>query len=168
MKQKSGRVGSYISPGDDAVTPDPRDSTADFIFGENCGQSTQLYFTFYQQLKRKKESQDNVNSNVDKTEGVMPIIYLSPFTQHANEMASEPYVSLSLGRVNDCIVRVNETDVREVTHSGAVEALKEAGGLVRLCVRRRRSITERIMDIKLVKGPKGESTVMSRNPHFKG
>ncbi|KAM3618992.1 uncharacterized protein V6R79_001397 [Siganus canaliculatus] len=58
-------------------------------------------------------------------------------------------------RVNDCIVRVNEADVREVTHSGAVEALKEAGGLVRLCVRRRRSLTERIMDIKLVKGPKG-------------
>ncbi|XP_044056920.1 disks large homolog 1-like isoform X6 [Siniperca chuatsi] len=58
-------------------------------------------------------------------------------------------------RVNDCIVRVNEADVREVTHSGAVEALKEAGGLVRLCIRRRRSLTERIMDIKLVKGPKG-------------
>ncbi|CAN9500978.1 unnamed protein product [Ophioblennius macclurei] len=58
-------------------------------------------------------------------------------------------------RVNDCIVRVNETDVREVTHSGAVEALKEAGGLVRLCIRRRKSLTERIMDIKLVKGPKG-------------
>uniref|UniRef100_A0A673CRF4 Disks large homolog 1 n=1 Tax=Sphaeramia orbicularis TaxID=375764 RepID=A0A673CRF4_9TELE len=58
-------------------------------------------------------------------------------------------------RVNDCIVRVNETDVREVTHSGAVEALKEAGGLVRLCIRRRRSLTERILDIKLVKGPKG-------------
>ncbi|KAM4574763.1 disks large homolog 4-like isoform 2-T2 [Fundulus diaphanus] len=58
-------------------------------------------------------------------------------------------------RVNDCIVRVNDTDVREVTHSGAVEALKEAGGLVRLCVRRRRSLTERILDIKLVKGPKG-------------
>uniref|UniRef100_A0A7N8XWX2 Disks large homolog 1 n=1 Tax=Mastacembelus armatus TaxID=205130 RepID=A0A7N8XWX2_9TELE len=58
-------------------------------------------------------------------------------------------------RVNDCIVRVNETDVREVTHSGAVEALKEAGGLVRLCIRRRRSLTERTMDIKLVKGPKG-------------
>lgn len=66
-----------------------------------------------------------------------------------------PYVTL-LCRVNDCIVRVNETDVREVTHSGAVEALKEAGGLVRLCIRRRRSLTERIMDIKLVKGPKGE------------
>ncbi|KAM7409804.1 hypothetical protein PAMA_001345 [Pampus argenteus] len=58
-------------------------------------------------------------------------------------------------RVNDCIVRVNATDVREVTHSGAVEALKEAGGLVRLCIRRRRSLTERVMDIKLVKGPKG-------------
>ncbi|XP_041647396.1 disks large homolog 1-like isoform X2 [Cheilinus undulatus] len=58
-------------------------------------------------------------------------------------------------RVNDCIVRVNETDVSQVTHSGAVEALKEAGGLVRLCIRRRRSLTERIMDIKLVKGPKG-------------
>ncbi|XP_028258948.1 disks large homolog 1-like isoform X2 [Parambassis ranga] len=58
-------------------------------------------------------------------------------------------------RVNDCIVRVNDTDVREVTHSGAVEALKEAGGMVRLCIRRRRSLTERIMDIKLVKGPKG-------------
>ncbi|XP_059196542.1 disks large homolog 1-like isoform X2 [Centropristis striata] len=58
-------------------------------------------------------------------------------------------------RVNDCIVRVNETDVRDVTHSGAVEALKDAGGLVRLCIRRRRSLTERIMDIKLVKGPKG-------------
>nr|XP_057930045.1 disks large homolog 1-like isoform X4 [Doryrhamphus excisus] len=58
-------------------------------------------------------------------------------------------------KVNDCIVRVNETDVREVTHSGAVEALKEAGGLVRLCIRRKRSLTDRIMDIKLVKGPKG-------------
>ncbi|XP_078141576.1 disks large homolog 4-like isoform X2 [Centroberyx gerrardi] len=58
-------------------------------------------------------------------------------------------------RVNDCIVRVNEADVREVTHSGAVEALKEAGGLVRLYIRRRRSLSERVMDIKLVKGPKG-------------
>ncbi|XP_068599427.1 discs large homolog 1-like protein [Brachionichthys hirsutus] len=58
-------------------------------------------------------------------------------------------------RVNDCIVRVNDADVREVTHSGAVEALKEAGGLVRLCIRRRRSLTEKIMDLKLVKGPKG-------------
>ncbi|XP_054459303.1 disks large homolog 1-like [Anoplopoma fimbria] len=58
-------------------------------------------------------------------------------------------------RVNDCIVRVNDTDVRDVTHSGAVEALKDAGGLVRLCIRRRKSLSERVMDIKLVKGPKG-------------
>ncbi|XP_061831625.1 disks large homolog 4-like isoform X3 [Nerophis lumbriciformis] len=58
-------------------------------------------------------------------------------------------------KVNDCIVRVNEADVREVTHSGAVEALKEAGGLVRLCIRRKRIHNDRIMDIKLVKGPKG-------------
>lgn len=65
--------------------------------------------------------------------------------------------SYCLYRVNDCIVRVNDTDVRDVTHSGAVEALKEAGGLVRLCIRRRRSVTERVMDIKLVKGPKGEN-----------
>ncbi|XP_077389399.1 disks large homolog 4-like isoform X3 [Festucalex cinctus] len=58
-------------------------------------------------------------------------------------------------KVNDAIVRVNETDVREVTHSGAVEALKDAGGLVRLCVRRKKSLTDKILDIKLVKGPKG-------------
>ncbi|XP_077440923.1 disks large homolog 1 isoform X6 [Vanacampus margaritifer] len=58
-------------------------------------------------------------------------------------------------KVNDAIVRVNETDVREVTHSGAVEALKDAGGLVRLCVRRKKSLTDKILDFKLVKGPKG-------------
>ncbi|KAM6442428.1 disks large homolog 1 isoform 8-T8 [Liasis olivaceus] len=58
-------------------------------------------------------------------------------------------------RVNDCILRVNEVDVRDVTHSKAVEALKEAGSMVRLYVKRRRQTTERIVDIKLVKGPKG-------------
>ncbi|CAL8306170.1 unnamed protein product [Lota lota] len=58
-------------------------------------------------------------------------------------------------RVNDSIVRVNEADVRDVTHGGAVEALKEAGGLVRLYIRRRRSQSERIVELKLVKGPKG-------------
>uniref|UniRef100_A0A4W3HQA2 Discs large MAGUK scaffold protein 1b n=1 Tax=Callorhinchus milii TaxID=7868 RepID=A0A4W3HQA2_CALMI len=58
-------------------------------------------------------------------------------------------------RVNDCILRVNEVDVREVTHSKAVEALKEAGWVVRLYVRRRKPITEKILEIKLVKGPKG-------------
>ncbi|XP_036410251.1 discs large homolog 1-like protein isoform X8 [Megalops cyprinoides] len=58
-------------------------------------------------------------------------------------------------RVNDCILRVNDADVRDVTHSKAVEALKEAGSIVRLYVRRRKAVTEKIMEIKLVKGPKG-------------
>ncbi|XP_056607309.1 disks large homolog 1 isoform X20 [Triplophysa dalaica] len=58
-------------------------------------------------------------------------------------------------RVNDCILRVNDVDVRDVTHSNAVEALKEAGCIVRLYVRRRKASTEKIMEVKLVKGPKG-------------
>ncbi|XP_032830801.1 disks large homolog 2-like isoform X3 [Petromyzon marinus] len=58
-------------------------------------------------------------------------------------------------RVNDCILRVNEVDVREVAHSRAVEALKEAGSIVRLYVRRRRPLSETLAEIKLVKGPKG-------------
>ncbi|XP_054980420.1 disks large homolog 1 isoform X4 [Sorex araneus] len=58
-------------------------------------------------------------------------------------------------RVNDCILRVNEVDVRDVTHSKAVEALKEAGSIVRLYVKRRKPVSEKIMEIKLVKGPKG-------------
>ncbi|XP_030647896.1 disks large homolog 1 isoform X3 [Chanos chanos] len=58
-------------------------------------------------------------------------------------------------RVNDCILRVNEADVRDVTHSKAVEALKEAGCIVRLYIRRRKPVSEKIMEIKLVKGPKG-------------
>ncbi|XP_053315557.1 disks large homolog 1 isoform X17 [Spea bombifrons] len=58
-------------------------------------------------------------------------------------------------RVNDCILRVNDVDVHDVTHSKAVEALKEAGSIVRLYVRRRKPITEKIMELKLVKGPKG-------------
>nr|XP_040025921.1 disks large homolog 1-like isoform X2 [Gasterosteus aculeatus aculeatus] len=58
-------------------------------------------------------------------------------------------------RVNDVILRVNDADVQDVTHSRAVEALKEAGSLVRLYVRRRKSVSEKVMEIKLVKGPKG-------------
>ncbi|XP_053294112.1 discs large homolog 1-like protein isoform X12 [Pleuronectes platessa] len=58
-------------------------------------------------------------------------------------------------RVNDVILRVNEADVRDVTHSRAVEALKEAGSLVRLYVRRRKPVSEKVMELKLVKGPKG-------------
>ncbi|XP_077204037.1 disks large homolog 1 isoform X2 [Paroedura picta] len=58
-------------------------------------------------------------------------------------------------RVNDCILRVNDVDVHDVTHSKAVEALKEAGSMVRLYVKRRKQVTEKIVEIKLVKGPKG-------------
>ncbi|XP_072852534.2 disks large homolog 1 isoform X3 [Pogona vitticeps] len=58
-------------------------------------------------------------------------------------------------RVNDCILRVNEVDVRDVTHSRAVEALKEAGSMVRLHIKRRKQVTEKMVEIKLVKGPKG-------------
>ncbi|MFT7818902.1 disks large homolog 1 isoform X2 [Arapaima gigas] len=58
-------------------------------------------------------------------------------------------------RVNDCILRVNDVDVRDVTHSKAVEALKEAGSIVRLYVRRRKPQSEKVMEIKLIKGPKG-------------
>ncbi|XP_071656271.1 disks large homolog 4 isoform X3 [Patagioenas fasciata] len=58
-------------------------------------------------------------------------------------------------RVNDSILFVNEADVREVPHSAAVEALKEAGAVVRLYVVRRKAPAERVLDVKLVKGPKG-------------
>ncbi|KAG7515322.1 disks large-like 4 isoform X1 [Solea senegalensis] len=57
--------------------------------------------------------------------------------------------------VNDCILFVNEVDVREVTHSQAVEALKEAGAIVRLYVLRRKPAAEKVTEIKLIKGPKG-------------
>ncbi|XP_048093842.1 disks large homolog 2 isoform X7 [Alosa alosa] len=58
-------------------------------------------------------------------------------------------------RVNDCILRVNDSDVSEVSHSKAVEALKVAGSIVRLYVRRRRPMLETVVEIKLIKGPKG-------------
>lgn len=60
-------------------------------------------------------------------------------------------------RVNDSILFVNEVDVREVTHSAAVEALKEAGSIVRLYVMRRKPPAEKLMEIKLIKGPKGSN-----------
>ncbi|XP_058239598.1 disks large homolog 4 isoform X5 [Hemibagrus wyckioides] len=58
-------------------------------------------------------------------------------------------------RVNDSILFVNDVDVREVSHSQAVEALKEAGAIVRLYVLRRKPIAEKVTEIKLIKGPKG-------------
>ncbi|KAM8933551.1 disks large homolog 3 isoform 2-T2 [Pelodytes ibericus] len=57
--------------------------------------------------------------------------------------------------VTDCVLRVNEVDVTEVVHSKAVEALKEAGPVVRLLVRRRQSPPETIVEVNLLKGPKG-------------
>lgn len=57
--------------------------------------------------------------------------------------------------MNDCILFVNDVDVREVTHSQAVEALKEAGAIVRLYVLRRKPAAEKVTEIKLIKGPKG-------------
>src|SRR4029434_3923132 len=60
--------------------------------------------------------------------------------------------------VNDCVLRVNELDVSEVVHSRAVEALKEAGPVVRLLVRRRQAPPETILEVNLLKGPKGEAT----------
>ncbi|KTF88726.1 hypothetical protein cypCar_00014092 [Cyprinus carpio] len=58
-------------------------------------------------------------------------------------------------KVNDSILFVNDVDVREVTHSQAVEALKEAGAIVRLYVLRRKPLAEKVTEIKLIKGPKG-------------
>lgn len=62
----------------------------------------------------------------------------------------------SLPRVNDCVLRVNDVDVSEVVHSRAVEALKEAGPVVRLLVRRRQAPPETILEVNLLKGPKGQ------------
>uniref|UniRef100_A0A4W5P9E7 Uncharacterized protein n=1 Tax=Hucho hucho TaxID=62062 RepID=A0A4W5P9E7_9TELE len=74
-------------------------------------------------------------------------------------------------RVNDCILRVNEADVRDVTHSKAVEALKVSGCIVRLYVHRRKSLSEKIMELNLVKGPKGLGFSIAggvRNQHIPG
>uniref|UniRef100_A0A673VLD0 Discs large MAGUK scaffold protein 1a n=1 Tax=Salmo trutta TaxID=8032 RepID=A0A673VLD0_SALTR len=74
-------------------------------------------------------------------------------------------------RVNDCILSVNEADVRDVTHSKGVEALKVAGCIVRLYVRRRKALSEKIMELKLVKGPKGLGFSIAggvRNQHIPG
>uniref|UniRef100_A0A2K6SID3 PDZ domain-containing protein n=1 Tax=Saimiri boliviensis boliviensis TaxID=39432 RepID=A0A2K6SID3_SAIBB len=57
-------------------------------------------------------------------------------------------------RVNDNILFVNEVDMREVTHPAAVEALKEAGSIVHLYVMCWKPPAEKVMEIKLIKGPK--------------
>lgn len=77
------------------------------------------------------------------------------------------YSNFFLHRVNDCVLRVNDVDVSEVVHSRAVEALKEAGPVVRLLVRRRQAPPETILEVNLLKGPKGQghSTHLERNFH---
>lgn len=66
-------------------------------------------------------------------------------------------------RVNDCVLRVNDVDVSEVVHSRAVEALKEAGPVVRLLVRRRQAPPETILEVNLLKGPKGQENKQHRH-----
>lgn len=83
------------------------------------------------------------------------------FYQNSFCLFTFPTHSLSLHfslffSVNDCILFVNDVDVREVTHSQAVEALKEAGAIVRLYVLRRKPAAEKVTEIKLIKGPKGK------------
>ncbi|EFX75703.1 hypothetical protein DAPPUDRAFT_214226 [Daphnia pulex] len=59
-------------------------------------------------------------------------------------------------KINDVILKVNDVSVVNVPHSAAVEALKRAGNLVRLSVRRRRQPrSPRIVEIELCKGNKG-------------
>lgn len=74
---------------------------------------------------------------------------------NASLQADNEQTGLLCFRVNDVILRVNELDVRDVTHSRAVEALKEAGSVVHLYVRRRKAACDKMVEIKLVKGPKG-------------
>ncbi|GFT20241.1 disks large homolog 1 [Nephila pilipes] len=57
-------------------------------------------------------------------------------------------------QVNDIIVKVNDTNVVDVPHCVAVDALKRAGNTVRLLVKRVRG-PQRILEIELVKGSKG-------------
>ncbi|XP_013179759.1 PREDICTED: disks large 1 tumor suppressor protein isoform X2 [Papilio xuthus] len=68
-------------------------------------------------------------------------------------------------QINDAILQVNDTNVENVTHAEAVDALKKAGNTVRLKIRRRTaentltvpSITnkEEAVEIELVKGGSG-------------
>lgn len=83
------------------------------------------------------------------------------YRRHSRGMVAQWHASWAFfHRVNDCVLRVNEVDVSEVVHSRAVEALKEAGPVVRLVVRRRQPPPETIMEVNLLKGPKGEALLV--------
>ena len=64
-------------------------------------------------------------------------------------------------RVNDIILRVNDVNVVNVSHSVAVEALKRAGNKVELYVKRKKqnfgltNPNEEIIEVELFKGSKG-------------
>ncbi|KAK3096187.1 hypothetical protein FSP39_024179 [Pinctada imbricata] len=58
-------------------------------------------------------------------------------------------------KINDIIVKVNEVDVSNATHSQAVDALKQAGTRVVLYVKRLKSPAESVQEIRLIKGNKG-------------
>ncbi|XP_066908804.1 disks large 1 tumor suppressor protein isoform X3 [Halyomorpha halys] len=58
-------------------------------------------------------------------------------------------------RVGDVILEVNRTSVVDVCHTDAVEALKRAGNVVTLNVRRRRAGALKLVEIELIKGNKG-------------
>lgn len=65
-------------------------------------------------------------------------------------------------RVNDIILRVNDVNVVNVSHSVAVEALKRAGNRVELYVKRKKTNTlgapnEEMLDVELFKGSKGDT-----------
>lgn len=95
-----------------------------------------------------------------KSQTILMLSILAPFSAITcgglNEHIYGFAYSGSLCRVNDCVLRVNDVDVSEVVHSRAVEALKEAGPVVRLLVRRRQAPPETILEVNLLKGPKGE------------
>lgn len=58
--------------------------------------------------------------------------------------------------VNDVIVSVNDVSVVDVPHASAVEALKKAGNVVKLNVKRKRPPAgPKVLEIELVKGSKG-------------
>lgn len=95
-----------------------------------------------------------------KSQTIFMLSILAPFfgitCGDLNEHIHAFAYSVSLCRVNDCVLRVNDVDVSEVVHSRAVEALKEAGPVVRLLVRRRQAPPETILEVNLLKGPKGQ------------
>lgn len=136
---------SWLIHNAESVTPDPGDDDEDeeysLRFPLNCLEVWIRSLALLRALTRINERIKSVTSSVSIEGG---------------DLTDSGVFTLCF-RVNDVILRVNEVDVRDVTHSRAVEALKEAGSLVRLYVRRRKPVSEKVMEIKLVKGPKGSA-----------